>query len=145
MKPVIERVDFSESLFADLLDEAPAEDGAFLLRLRDGWSDGTLRFEEPGELLLGAFVEDTLVGVGGVSFDPYAPAPGLGRIRHLYVLRSHRRQGIGRALLDRLIQHGRRHFSVLRLSTQAPEAVQLYESCGFVRAFGYKQTHQLEL
>jgi GNAT superfamily N-acetyltransferase len=144
VKAAIEIVEFSESLFAPVLAEAPAQGGAFLLRLRDEWADGSLRFDIPGELLLGAFVGSGLVGVGGVSRDPYAPAPGLGRIRHLYVLKSHRGQGIGRALMDRLIKHGRAHFSVLRLSTQAPEAARLYESYGFVRAPAWKQTHRLE-
>lgn len=143
--PVIAAIAYSEAIFARLITEAPREGGRFLLRLRDEWISGVLRFDGSGELLLGAFVDGVLVGVGGISNDPYAPAPGLGRIRHLYVLKHYRGRGIGRALVDRLLEHGRGHFSTLRLHTEAPEAARLYESCGFVPSSACKETHRLQL
>lgn len=145
MNPVIRRVEYSDKVFGPLVAEAAHEGGPFLLRLRDEWLSGVLRFDGPGELLLGAFLDDLLVGVGGVSRDPYAPAPGLGRIRHLYVLKDCRAHGLGRVLLGELLDHALKHFSLLRLSTQAPEAARLYESCGFAPVKGHKQTHRLEL
>ena len=141
----IDPISYSADLFAPMLAEASAEGARFLDRLRDEWLSGTLRFDDPGELLLGAFSVDALVGIGGVSHDPYAPAPGLGRVRHLYVLKHYRGRGIARELMQRLLEHARAHFEVLRLSTNAPEAARLYERLGFRRAAGEKQTHRLEL
>ena len=141
----IRPVGYSEALFEALLAEAVAEAAPFLFRLRDEWVSGALRFAGKGELLLGAFQGDRLVGCGGISFDPYHARPGLARVRHVYVLSSHRGRGIGRLLMERLLVHARRHFRSLRLTTQRPEAARLYESLGFARAKGPKQTHRLEL
>ena len=145
MKPVICSVEYSDEVFGPIIGEAAQEGGPFLLRLREEWLSGALRFDGPGELMLGAFLDDVLIGVGGVSHDPYAPAPGLGRIRHLYVLKNRRAQGVGRTLLKELLDHARKHFSLLRLSADAPEARRLYESCGFAPVEGHKQTHRLIL
>jgi GNAT superfamily N-acetyltransferase len=138
-------VGYLEALFEPLFAEAAAEDAQFLFRLRDEWESGELRFDGEGELLLGAFRDERLVGCGGISFDPYNPRPGLGRVRHVYVLSGHRGQGIGRLLMERLLAHARRHFRCLRLTTQRPEAAGLYVSLGFAPVGGPKQTHRLEL
>ena len=139
----IRRLAYSERLFRPLLDEAEEEQARFLFRLRDDWLSGRLRFEAEGEILLGAFVDGELAGVAGLSHDPYHPAPGLGRIRHVFVLRRWRRRGIARSLMERLLHHARGRFTVLRLTTQRPEAARLYESLGFVRREGPKETYRL--
>ncbi len=138
-------IDFDEGLFAALLEEAETEGGPFLMRLRDDWRSGALRFDRPGELLLGAFDGPRLIGCGGISLDPYAPQPDLGRVRHVYVLSSRRRRGIGRALMERLLAHAAGRFGRLRLSTQRPEAARLYRSLGFAEVPAGKQTHVLNL
>lgn len=140
----IRRIGYEEGLFAPMLAEAEAGDGPFLLRLRDNWLSGALRFEAPDELLLGAFRGGRLVGVGGISRDPYAPQPGLGRVRHVYVLHACRGQGIARMLMERLLAHAVGRFDRLRLSSRGPEAARLYESLGFAAVAGEKQTHLLD-
>jgi GNAT superfamily N-acetyltransferase len=140
----IRRIAYQQGLFAPMLAEAEAGDGPFLLRLRDDWLSGALRFEDPDELLLGAFRGGRLVGVGGISRDPYAPQPGLGRVRHVYVLRACRGQGIARMLMERLLSHALGRFDRLRLSTRRPEAARLYENLGFGALAGEKQTHLLD-
>ena len=140
----VERIAFSEELFAPMLSEAPEHGGLFLLRLRHEWIGGALRFDGDGELLLGVVLNGRLLGVGGISHDPYDPAPGLGRIRHLYVLKDYRGRGIGRSILNRLLDHGKQHFSALRLSTDAPKAARFYESSGFKAVEGHKQSHRLD-
>ena len=141
----IRPLEYSQALFEPLLAEAEAEGALFLFRLRDEWESGELRFDGEGELLLGAFRGDRLVGCGGISRDPYAPERGLGRVRHIYVLSGDRGQGIGRALMERLLAHGRAHFRRLRLTTQRREAARLYESLGFAPILDAKQTHRLDL
>jgi GNAT superfamily N-acetyltransferase len=140
----IRPVHWSEPLFGELLAEA-GDDGRFMFRLRDHWIDGSERFDQPGELLLGAFVGGRLVGSAGISHDPYEPEDGLARVRHVYVLTRHRGRGIARALMLQLIEHAREHFSVLRLHTSNPVAARLYESLGFRPASQGRETHRLRI
>jgi ribosomal protein S18 acetylase RimI-like enzyme len=141
----IRPVEYSEAIFASVVAEAIAGDGTFLARLRDHWIDGSELFDRSGELLLGAFVGAELVGVAGVSVDPYEPKQGLGRVRHVYVVRRYRRRGVARTLLRRLIEHSRMHFSTLRLHTRNEAAAQLYDSLGFYRSAEGRETHRLKL
>ena len=136
-------VAYCEALFAPLLAEAAGEGHAFLARLRDEWQSGVLRFERPGEILLGAFGDGRLIGIGGISHDPYAPAPGLARLRHLYVLRTSRGLGIGSILVARLLEHASADFHVVRLSTDSAEAARLYERLGFERCQAPRQSHRI--
>lgn len=139
----IRPVAFSADLFSTMLDEALAGDGTFLQRLRDEWESDVLRFDRAGEILLGAFADETLVGVGGISLDPYAPARGLARLRHLYVVDAHRRTGVARALVARLLEVARPHFTTMRLRTRNAGAAALYESFGFVPGAREGETHRL--
>ena len=139
----IRPVAYSTAHFAPMLDEALPGDGPFLARLRDDWESEVLRFDRPGEGLLGAFADDALVGVGGLSLDPYAPAPGLARLRHLYVRRGLRRQGFGRGLVAALLTLARSRFKTVRLRTSAPGAAALYEGFGFVASTREGETHRL--
>lgn len=139
----IRPVAFTQDEFAPLLAEAEAHGGVFLLRLRDEWHSGQNRFCRDGEFLLGVWLGGALVGVGGVSLDPYDPAPGLGRVRHVYVARAQRRHSIGRALMERIIGQARGSFDWLRLRTRTAEAARLYEKLGFVRSDRPGETHRL--
>lgn len=141
----IRPIGYSAALFAPMLAEAGADDGAFLLRLRDEWLSGAIRFDKESEILLGAFSDGALVGVGGLSLDPYAPGPGLIRLRHVYVLKAHRRRGIARLLVERLLDHARGRFHLVRLRTRSHGAARLYESLGFIAAARDGETHRLAL
>ena len=145
MTPDFRDIEFSSAAFSTLLEDAEAEGAVFLLRLRDEWHSGANRFTAGGECLLGVYRLGELVAVGGISRDPYAPAPSLARVRHVYVLRAHRRQGIGRALVAVLIERARLAFTTLRLRTRNPEAARVYESLGFLRSDLPDETHRLAL
>ncbi len=136
---------FTENAFRAIVEEAAAEGAPFMLRLRDEWLSGAVRFDREGEILFGGFLGEDLVAAGGITHDPYAPEPGLGRVRHIYVLKRYRNMGIGRMLVARILDHGRRHFTALRLNTQNSEAAKLYESLGFEPMRGPHQTHRLLL
>ena len=102
-------------------------------RLRQGWvSGGAHRFERPGEMLAGAFLDDALIGIGGRSIDPYAGDARIGRVRHVYVLQSQRGSGIGRLLVENVIRDAGRHFTRLNLRAP-PTAFGFYEHLGFTR------------
>lgn len=139
----IRPVGYSHEMFAPLLSEAQAQGFTFLDRLRDEWLDGTMRFDRRGEILFGAFVKPDLIGVGGITLDPYSSEPSLGRLRHLYVLDRFRGRGVGRNLVKHILSHARSRFGCVRLFTGRPEAARLYESVGFAPTLAYKETHRL--
>ena len=110
------------------------------------WASGANRFDQPGETLLVARQGGQIVGVCGLNVDPYAGAPRIGRVRHLYVRRSVRRLGVGRALLREVLRAARSPFDRLRLRTESPAAAALYEALGFRRtAAAADCSHLLEL
>jgi GNAT superfamily N-acetyltransferase len=143
----IERLhDAPADRLAPLIAESEAAGLRFVRRLAEEWASGGNRFDLPGEILLGAWMDARLVGVCGLNVDPYTAAPGVGRVRHLYVLAAHRRQGVGRQLVARVVALARGSFVTLRLSTENPAAVRLYETLGFRRHAGDAHcTHLLEL
>jgi GNAT superfamily N-acetyltransferase len=115
-------------------------------RLVDDWASGQNRFDRPGEALFAALTAGRMVGVCGLNVDPYCAAPRVGRVRHLYVLSSHRRLGVGRHLVRAVIAAARDPFDTLRLRTGNPAAARLYESLGFLPSVGDADcTHILEL
>ena len=114
-----------------LLAASEAEGLRFVRRVAREWMSGAHRFDAPGEVLLGAREGDTLVGICGLSRDPYANDDRIGRLRNLYVLRSHRCRGIGSALATEVMRLARETFSVLRLRAASPESAFLYEQLGF--------------
>ena len=81
---------------------------------------------------LAAFVAGEAVGCGAVKRMP----GGYGEIKRMYVEPDARGRGAGRALVQALesdlLAHG---IDVARLETGArqPEALALYEQCGYVR------------
>lgn len=84
---------------------------------------GTLVAEsEASGVLFVARTAGALVGVCGVNVDPYALDDNVGRVRHLYVARAHRRQHVGRQLVEAVIGASRGRFGALRLRTQDPGA-----------------------
>lgn len=104
------------------------------------------RFDRLGETLLVAESAGRVVGVCGLNVDPYAARPGIGRVRHLYVLIADRRRGTGARLVGAIMESARGHFATLRLRTNNPAAARLYERLGFARADGVADcTHVLEL
>jgi GNAT superfamily N-acetyltransferase len=111
-------------------------------RLRLAWEDGSNRFDGEGEIFLGAFDDGRLIGVGGLSRDPYLDDARTGRVRHVYVLKDERRTGIGRRLVGQILDHARTAFDRVRLSTA--HAAEFYEALGFAPTDEEGATHRLE-
>jgi GNAT superfamily N-acetyltransferase len=114
------------------LVEASVEEGfRFLVRLREEHTSGVNRFGGEGEVLLGVFRGGELVAVGGLNRNPYGGRPRAGRVRHVYVLPSARRTGVGRALVRELVGRAGGWFDELVLRTDTVEAARFYEAIGF--------------
>jgi len=119
---------------APLVAESEAVGSALVHRLVAEWESGANRFDRPGEALFGARIDGRLVGVCRLNVDPYAGSARIGRVRHLYVLRSFRQRGVGRRLVREVVAAARERFDRLHLRTTSPEAARLYEALGFRRS-----------
>ena len=122
-----------------------SEDGFhFIDCLVREWRDGVTRFDAPGEVLLGVFVDDRTIAVRGLNRD-FAYHSAVGRLRHLYVRHAFRGRGIGSALVDRLEHHARRTFETLWLRTDTLDAARFYERRGYKPVKSESATHVLRL
>jgi len=129
------------------LVEASAGEGfRFLARLCEEHASGASRFDGEGEVLLGVWRGEELVAVGGLNRDPYGGRQRAGRVRHVYVIPSARRAGVGRALVHELIDRASVEFDELVLRTDTAEAARFYETIGFRAASEVEgATHRLPL
>jgi GNAT superfamily N-acetyltransferase len=129
-----------------LAQESTREGFRFVRRLVDEHASGQVRFDGPGEVLLGVFAGAELVAVGGVTRDPYGGEANVGRVRHVYVRPDRRRRGVGERLLAALEAHARGHFTALVLRTDTTAAAGFYAALGY-RALppGGTATHRREL
>jgi len=128
--------DLTSSSVGELMAESERLGLRLIRRLADEWATGANRFDRPGEILFGAFIDGRLVGVGGLNIDPYAGDERIGRLRHLYVLSAFRRMGVGRQLVERVMKAAHGRFDDVRLRTNDAAAARLYEKLGFRRDIG---------
>jgi GNAT superfamily N-acetyltransferase len=128
----LERLRPTMPAFMALMEESRREGFWMLVRLHDGWTSRRNQFRKRGEALYGAWTGGELAGVCGLNVDPYFPGPGQGRVRHLYVRPASRRHGVGRRLVETVIEKAAERFTVLNLRAPA-EAFAFYEALGFLR------------
>lgn len=132
--------------FEPLIEDSQKQDILIVRRFVDNWISKTNCFNQKGEVLLVAKDDDMIVGFCGLNIDPYYPVPGLGRVRHLYVLTSKRRQGIGSKLIKQIILQAKLNFDLLNLRTHNVEADKFYLAQGFQRSYDRPEcTHILKL
>lgn len=133
-------------LFAPLLEAGRKEGFQFLIRLENEYLAGTVRFDAAGETLLGAFEDSTLVGVGGLTRDPYSCDPHTGRLRHLYVLPQYRGHGAGKMIVAEIQHRARAQFNALVLRTDTFAGAKFYQTLGYEQlARGGTATHRRNL
>lgn len=131
---------------AHLVADNAAEGWGFMGKLVAEYANGHNRFDQPGEALFIARDDAVITGIGGLNRDPYSHDPTIGRVRHVHVLSTHRRRGVGRALMQVIIAEARLHFRLLTLRTHNPIADAFYRSFGFrTEPVIPDATHQLEL
>ncbi|MBY5622381.1 GNAT family N-acetyltransferase [Rhizobium leguminosarum] len=128
---------------ADLESAARREGHHHVARLIDDWSAGDIKFERDGESLLGAYVDDALVGIGGMTVDP-AMSGALRMRRFLHSSRM-RGRGIGRMLALALLDHARCYCIVVTVHAGNDGAAKFWESLGFQPHGRDGHTHLLAL
>lgn len=132
--------------FESLRQESEKEGYRFLGRLEDDWGSDKNRFSKKGEALFKVIYLKELVGIGGITRDPYVLKEDFGRIRRFYVKPKWRRKGIGQLLLEHIITNQSGHFKEISLRTDTDSASQFYEKNGFERVLDKThQTHRLRL
>jgi GNAT superfamily N-acetyltransferase/2'-5' RNA ligase len=132
-RPRVERWrELAGEAVAPLVAESEGAGLRLVRRLVDDWASGANRFDRPGEAFFVAVQDGRVIGVCGLNVDPYAGIARVGRVRHLYVLTAHRRRGVGRSLVQAVVEAAGDRFDELRLRTQDPAAARLYECLGFV-------------
>ncbi|MGX9965276.1 GNAT family N-acetyltransferase [Roseomonas sp. F4] len=132
----IERITLLPDQFDDLAADAIGDGQRILEVVREDWQQDVLRFSAAGDALFAAFAGQALLGLCGLTRDPYLSLEHIGRVRRLYVLRPARRAGVGRALVEAVASAATAH-GYARLRVRAPvSAHTFYERCGFLRAVG---------
>jgi len=89
-----------------------------------------------GRLLLG-YIEESLAGIACLK----ALTPSIAEVKRMYVRSNHRRAGLGRALLGRVLQEAQyAGYQRIRLDSARfmKEAHQLYRSFGFKEIAAYE-------
>ncbi|MEA5502289.1 GNAT family N-acetyltransferase [Halotia wernerae UHCC 0503] len=144
---VIARVlEFELDSINSLVEESLAQGFRFLERLIQEYRSGLNRFDQPGEMLFTASVQDVVVGIGGLNRDPYCGDPHIGRLRHLYVESVWRRHGVGRLLVTQLIHEANQNYQLLRLRTDTQIGDIFYQKLGFKTHPTWEHTtHHLQL
>ena len=117
----------------------------FVDKLVIEWLSAANRFDAPGEALIGAFQNERLVAVCGLNIDPYAGDNAVGRLRHLYVLKSARRHGIASAMVGHLLRVAEISFASVRLFTDTKQAAMFYEAIGFSQTESRTATHIFQI
>ena len=142
MIAVVRITDLEPDPLNELRAQSSHEGFRFVERLCEEWATGANRVNAPGEALFVAVANGQVVGICGLNRDPYACEPSIGRVRRLYVAPAQRRHGVGRALLEAVVTHARRHFSLLRVRSEAVS--EFYTTQGFRRVASDEEvTHVL--
>lgn len=130
-----------DSFFKLRLESLLNSPTAFLSSYKEEKSLGTVLYENSftqnkvNNLILGAFVDDQLIGFVGVYQEEKEKTNHKANIWGMYVRPSYRKQGIGKALMDSILTHIKNNMDsqIIHISVEATNqsAKKLYESYGF--------------
>ena len=100
------------------------------------WQSRLQQKPQAAELVLGAFHDDQLAGVAGLSFEPREKARHKATLFGMYVPSSFRRLGFGHQLVQAVLAEAKLRSGVkivqLTVTHGNRGAQALYEKCGFV-------------
>lgn len=127
-----------------LVADGEADGQRLVAVAREEWLRGANRFDREKEAFLIARDAGVPIGICGLNVDPYLGDDSVARLRHLYVLTSQRRRGIGGRLVRVCVDTARSGFRRIRLRTFDPVASAFYESVGFTPVSEDDATHAIE-
>lgn len=131
---IVEINDANISSVERLVEESITEGYTLGRRLLEEWRDGSNTFSKRGEKSWALFSGEQCVAIGGINIDPYVENNdgSIGRVRHVYVMKEFRGKGLSKTLMNHILEHAKKYFKTVRLSTRNPVAKHLYKSFGFV-------------
>jgi GNAT superfamily N-acetyltransferase len=137
----------SEEDVSHLIEESRIDGFRFLKRLIDDYNNSTNTFNKQGEALYGVYNhEGLLIAIGGLNQDPYSNSMRVGRLRRFYVSKKYRRLGIGKKLVETIIDYSREYYDDIVLNTDSDQADKFYTSLGFLKQQQYpNSTHYMKL
>lgn len=142
---IIERIQKLPDDFHHLLEESLKENFGALKKLQSAYIEGENTFSLPGEALFAAHVDGELVGICGLNIDPYQECSEVGRVRHLYVAKAHRLNGVGRKLISEIEAFAHPTFSRIQLFTDDPNSGEFYFAIGYTKGGIGKASHVKQL
>jgi hypothetical protein len=120
-----------DSEILPLVKSSELEGFAYLRRLTEEYKHSINRFDKKGEMLIGAYHLEKLIGICGLNQDPFLNDEYVSRLRRVYVSPDYRRHGVGRKLVEYIITQARQNFKILVLRTLTDEGRAFYHSLGF--------------
>ncbi|WP_430424437.1 GNAT family N-acetyltransferase [Phenylobacterium sp.] len=124
--------------FARLRAAADAEGFRALARLEAEWAQDQDAFV----CLLGAMEGDRLVAIGGLTPEPELPGEAAMRIRRLYIDPAARRSGVGRTLVNALLQEALDSVSLVTINARDTLAPAFWLALEFEAVDGRPWSHQ---
>lgn len=124
--------------FARLRAAADAEGFRALARLEAEWAENRDAFV----CLLGAMQGDRLAAIGGLTPEPEPLGRAAMRIRRLYVDPSARRSGVGRTLVNALLQEALDSVSLVTINARDTLSPAFWDALGFERVADLPWSHQ---
>jgi GNAT superfamily N-acetyltransferase len=126
--------------FAALRAEAEAEGHRHMSRLADEWATNPADFV----VLIAAALDGELAGIGGLTREPQTTDRATLRMRRLYVSASARRQGVGRALANALLQEAFDRLATVTVHAGNDGAAAFWEAMGFAVVTDRPWSHELQ-
>lgn len=80
----------NEGLLTHLVVESRSQGFRFVERLLRDYQRGVQCFDQPGDLLLAVSMDGRVIGIGGLTVDPYFEDARVGRLRHVYIESAYR-------------------------------------------------------
>lgn len=124
--------------FGRLRAAADAEGFRALARLAAEWAQDRDAFV----CLLGAMQDDRLAAIGGLTPEPEPQDQAAMRVRRLYVDPAARRSGVGRTLVNALLQEALDSVSLVTINARDTLAPAFWTALGFERVTDLPWSHQ---
>lgn len=124
--------------FGRLRAAADAEGFRALARLAAEWAQDRDAFV----CLLGAMQDDRLAAIGGLIPEPEPQDQAAMRVRRLYVDPAARRSGVGRTLVNALLQEALDSVSLVTINARDTLAPAFWTALGFERVTDLPWSHQ---
>lgn len=122
-----------------LVADADADGHRNMYRLAAEFAETPAMFH----VVVAAFVDGTLAGIGAITDEPTPTAHPAWRMRRFHVLRRFRQRGVARAIAEALLRDATATVATVTVHAGNPGAAQFWQALGFRAVDGQAWTHQV--